>query len=383
MLPLRVVLAVQDSGYVEPLLQYIHGSDYVKKLQVTAFTRTEALLQYRDIPDLVVGETKMLEAWLSEMESTIPWIVLVEGGEEPSLDGDGLVAAKYQPLPQLLDLWISHVGGNRLGKNESYSGSTQIIGLVSALGGSGRTTAAVNIARQLGMMGRKVFYLNLETINSSALFSGGYRREGTFSRLLYDIKSSQENAGRAGLTHTPYVMAHEALKCDVFEPSDHLKELMEITAEDVGALIELVSGSGEYDVLVIDTDNQSRERLDAVMDHCQWLLWLLLDDLISMHKSGTWLDYLEKENPDWFREIMNKSKFIVNRYTGSLGNPLPRKDMRVDGALPYIPSWKQVQQEELLLSSPIFQREILKLCSDLLGERRWLAGESNGGRAYG
>ncbi|SMF73782.1 Cellulose biosynthesis protein BcsQ [Paenibacillus uliginis N3/975] len=384
MLPVRVVLAVQDSEYVEPLLQYIHGSEYVKKVQVTAFTRVEALLQYRDIPDLIVGEANMLEAWLSEEVLSVPWIVLTEGGEELNLAGEGLTAAKYQPLPKLLDMWISHVGGNRTRKNELHSGSTQIIGLVSVLGGSGRTTAAVNMARQLGVMGLKVFYLNLETVNSSALFSGGNRREGTFSRLLYEIKSSQENGERNELSLTRYVMAHDALKCDVFEPSDHLKELMEMTAEDVKVLIDLIYKSGQYDVIVIDTDNQSRERLNAVMENCHFLLWMLLDDLISMYKNGIWLSHMEKENPDWFGQIMGKSRFIVNRFTGSLGNPLPRKDMRMDGVLPYIPSWKQVQQEDLLLCSPIFQREILKLCSDLLGETGWFGMRSTSGeRAYG
>lgn len=384
MLPVRIVLAVQDSRYVEPLLQYIHGSEYVKKVQVTAFTRVEALLQHRDIPDLIVGEAKMLEAWLNEGISSVPWIVLTEGGEEPSLAGDGLIVAKYQPLPQLLELWMNHVGGNRERKNEAHSDSTQIIGLVSVLGGSGRTTAAVNMAKQLGVMGLKVFYLNLETINTSALFSGGNRREGAFSRLLYEIKSSQESGERTELPLARYVMVHDTLKCDVFEPSDHLKELMEMTAEDVNILIELISKSGQYDVIVIDTDNQSKERLHAVMDHCQLLLWVLLDDLISMHKNGVWLSHMEKENPEWFRQIMSKSRFIVNRYTGSLGNPLPRKDMTMDGVLPYIPSWKQVQQEELLLCSPIFQREILKLCSDLLGENGWFDLRSKDGEhAYG
>ena len=40
--------------------------------------------------------------------------------------------------------------------------------------------------------------------------------------------------------------------------------------------------------------------------------------------------------------------------------------MSIDGVLPYIPSWKQLHREDLLLSSPIYQREVLKLCQQLL-----------------
>ncbi|MFC7681265.1 hypothetical protein [Paenibacillus sp. GCM10028914] len=385
MLPVRIVLAVQDSGYVEPMLNFIHGSEYVKRVQVTAFTRMDALLQYGEIPDLIVGEVEMLEAWLTEGRSSVPWVVLSEGEDNSNLIGDGLTTAKYQPLPQLLDLWIAQTRGSRVSKNDSYTGSTLITGFVSVLGGSGRTTASVNMAKQLGVLGRKVFYLNLETVNSTALFPTGRRREdgGSFSRLLYEIKSSQETTEGTEISLAQYVMRHDGLKCDVFEPSDHLQELMEMTAGDVEVLIDLISKSGQYDVVVIDTDNQSEERLRTVMEKSNVLLWVLLDDLISMYKTGMRFGHMERKEPVLFGQIMGKSRFIVNRFTGSLANPLPHKDMRVDGMLPYIPSWKQLHQEDLLLCSPIFQRDILKLCSELLGESDWGVTESRGGRVYG
>lgn len=68
MIPVRLVLAVQDSRYVEPLLNYVHGSSYGSALQVTAFTRVESFLHYMDAgdtPNLVVGDANMLESWLS------------------------------------------------------------------------------------------------------------------------------------------------------------------------------------------------------------------------------------------------------------------------------------------------------------------------------
>lgn len=68
MIPARLVLAVQDSRYVEPLLSYLHGSSYGSVLQVTAFTRTDSFLHYMEVgevPNLVAGDTEMLESWLS------------------------------------------------------------------------------------------------------------------------------------------------------------------------------------------------------------------------------------------------------------------------------------------------------------------------------
>ncbi|MNP48645.1 hypothetical protein D3C76_1427800 [compost metagenome] len=66
--------------------------------------------------------------------------------------------------------------------------------------------------------------------------------------------------------------------------------------------------------------------------------------------------------------MMLKSKFILNRYVGNLANTLPVNIERIDGVLPYIPSWKQVCHEEIILSSPIFQRDVVNLCRDLVGD---------------
>ena len=49
MIPARLVLAVQDSRYVEPLLSYVHGSSYGSALQVTAFTRIDSFLHYMEV----------------------------------------------------------------------------------------------------------------------------------------------------------------------------------------------------------------------------------------------------------------------------------------------------------------------------------------------
>lgn len=383
MQPVRLVLAVQDKGYIEPLLHYIQCSEYAVIVQVTAFTRAEAFLQFMESgsrPDLVVGDTELLKAWLSASESSLPWIALMEGGEEKP-EGDGLTVSKYQPLSRLLESWIQYVQERRGGARMDRTEGTRIIGITSALGGCGKTTTAVNMAKQLAVMGSKVFYLNLETVNSSAVFPIGPEiGRRPFSRLLYDLKAVQETGEEADVE--PYILRNEALKCDVFAPNGHIGELMEMTFEDAKTLIRSIAGSGRYDFIVLDSDWVTGERFQALVTESHLLWWILLDDLIGMFKSGARLNDLERRDPDLFGNMMAKSRFIVNRYTGSLANSLPRSDMSLDGALPYIPSWKQVRQEEILLCSPIFQREILRLCGDMLGENKIMPSGSTGDAAY-
>lgn len=372
MQPVRLVLAVQDKEYVELLLQYVQGSEYAKQVQITAFTRVDAFLQAMEHggrPDLVVGDSAMLKAWLHESEASLPWAALLDGGEAPPAE-EGLAIPKYQPLSRLLDSCIRRVKDSRSGGIAvPHTGAgTVIVGVASALGGCGKTTVAVNAVRQLGVMGRKVFYLNLETANTSALFPAGQKnRCESFSRLLYDLKSAAENGEK--LKPEPYVIRHDMLKCETFEAGGSVQEMMEMTCEDTAQLIRMVAESGRYDVVIVDGDVNTDGRFKALVEECHLLLWLLLDDLIGMHKTRLWFQDLEQRQPEMFRELAGKCRYIVNRYTGALANTLPRKEMILNGTLPFIPSWKQVQQEELLLCSPIFQREILKLLGDLLGDQ--------------
>ncbi|MGW8823784.1 hypothetical protein ACWGNU_16925 [Paenibacillus lautus] len=370
MIPARLVLAVQDSRYVEPLLNYVHGSSYGSALQVTAFTRVESFLHYMDsgeTPNLVVGDADMLENWLSRGEASVPWLLLSEGHSALSLMEGCDSTPKYQPLPQLLDIMVTRCRRSGGTLDKWNSGSTPVLGIVSSLGGSGKSTIAMNMAKQLGVLGLRVFYLNLESVNSSALFpSGSVGMEGSFSRLLYDVKASQESASETELSIAPYIIRHHGLKCDSFEPSFNVKEISEMTVDDTSLLLTSLISCHHYDAIVVDTEGDSGERLQAVLEQAGLLIWVLLDDLISMHKSGVWLDQLELKSPAQFGSVRKRSRFIVNRYTGQLVNGLPRKDMSVDGVLPYIPSWKQLHREDLLLSSPIYQREVLKLCQQLL-----------------
>lgn len=384
MIPARLVLAVQDSRYVEPLLNYAYGSAYGSALQVTAFTRIDSFLHYMstgEAPNLVVGDTEMLESWLSRGDASVPWLLLSEGHSSLSLMEGGNSTPKYQPLPQLLEVMITHCKRSGGSIEKLSTGTTPVVGIVSPLGGSGKSTIAMNMAKQLGVLGLRVFYLNLETVNSSALFpSGSVGMEGSFSRLLYDIKASQESASRPELSIIPYIIRHHSLKCDSFEPSFNVKEITEMTVEDTSLLLNSLVTCNHYDAIVVDTEGYLEERVQAVLDQAGLLIWVLLDDLISMHKCGVWMDQLESKNPALFGSVNKRSRFIVNRFTGQLANSLPRKDMNLDDVLPYIPSWKQLHQEELLLCSPIYQREVLKLCQQLLENSGIMPALTGGGQ---
>ncbi|MHA0857205.1 P-loop NTPase family protein [Paenibacillus sp. CMAA1364] len=383
MIPIRVVLAVQECDYIELLLRYVHSSEYADKLTINSFTSVDTFMEYmngNEGKDVIIAEEVFLTPWLQTGEQSVTWVILHERGQS-SLEGP--VLAKYQPIPQLLDSILQFTRRKGIVTRSQNFGEMEMVGILSAVGGSGKTTTALNIAKQLGASGRSVFYLNLETMNSSAVFPSQIRhgeRGAGLSRLLYELKAAQEKKDYSSISIASYVVHHEGIKADIFEPLLNIKEWMQMSKNDVCQLMQLIADSGQYDVMIVDTDSIAEERCEAVMEMCGILIWILLDDIISMHKSGQWLSYIERSNQSGYRDMMLKSKFIMNRYVGTLVNKLPSHVEHVDEFLPYIPSWKQVNHEEILLSSPIFQRDILNLCRSIVSDQQLV---TLGGLAHG
>lgn len=386
MVPYRVTLAVKEAQYLEGILHYVHSSEFGDKLHISGFTKLDAFMKYMDgeeLPDAVVGEAAFLEPWLAGKNSDIPNWILLGHGEAASIQGP--VLPKYQPLPELMASILGLC--RREGQRRTLpvaDGEAVTIGFVSVVGGSGKTTAAVNMAKQLGAAGLSVFYLNLETVNSSGIFprqGGGAESTEGLPGMLYELKAAQEEKHVQTLVSPePYTVHHPGIRADWFKPVTNLKELVQLGKADTRKLLQSIAACGRYDVVIADTDSGPNERMAAVLEGCRHLVWLMLDDITNLYKNGQWFAFMERSQPELFAELAGKSRYVVNRFTGQLANPLPACIPEVDGVLPYIPSWKQNSNEELLLSSPIYQRDILKLCKSLLGDS-FVSG--SGVRGYG
>lgn len=66
----RIVLAVRESQYIEPLLHYVHHSDYGELLRISAFSRPDTFMEFMasgEPADAVVGDPSLLNpGWLKE-----------------------------------------------------------------------------------------------------------------------------------------------------------------------------------------------------------------------------------------------------------------------------------------------------------------------------
>ncbi|MCM3127630.1 MULTISPECIES: hypothetical protein [unclassified Paenibacillus] len=373
----KVVLASRTREYVDAVLDYVQGSEYSRKFHVTAFSQPEAMMRYMSeqtrasMPDLIVGELEFIELMRDGLDQErVPILLLAE---QRSTDGDLPLVMKYQPLFVLLGAWeeaVSNSGTVRLVSKLSGDESL-VIGVTSASGGCGKTTVALNLAKQLGRAGYSVFYLNLETLDSTKPFLQTSHQaareeelEEAFSRLMYLIRA-RRSGGKASehrVDIRSYVMWNEQIKSHYFYPARNRNEMRQLTKSDVYALLEVLIESEQYQYIIIDHDSVWDERAEALMDSSNLLIWLLSDDILTLGKASEWVKYQEQLDPTRYAQIQEKSTYVINRYTGTVVNTMPDEYIQTCFYLPYIPSWKQMREPELLLGSPIYQKEMRRLC---------------------
>lgn len=373
----KIVLAVRESQFIEPVLHFVHHSDYGEMLRITAFSRMETFMAFMksgEAPDAVIGDPVFIEAWLLESRSRIPWAVLHEtsGSINPGPGGQtGTAIAKYQALPALLEAILQLCDVRKVKPAAAVREELLLLGLVSASGGSGRTTIALNMAKVLGGMGLSVFYLNLESVDSSVLplrsaSSGGPGLDG----LLYELNARQNADDRNSPGTKPdigkYVIRHERLRCDAFRPPANLQEMLQMTRQDTLELLELIAGSGKYDVILADTGGLEEERTLAVLERCRSLLWILRNDDASLYKTERWLKQYASGFSDSPAGILERSAYIMNRAEEGADHGVLSEGLRIDAALPDIPSWSLRHQGELRLNSPQFIAGIRKLCQTVV-----------------
>lgn len=376
-IPIKLVLAVQEEEYIEPFLQYVHASEFDRRLVVTAFSRKEAFAQYMlesggEI-DAVLGDRTFLEAAEGMKRPGLYFIELGEGGGPQH--SDRLRVDKYQSLHQLLAAVIELVQGGS-GKEGRTGGQPWVIGVYSTVGGLGKTTVALHLARQLATEGEKVFYLNLETVGSAPPFAGQRTKEEKpgLARLLYDLKAAEDRREPPRSPISSYACRHPVLQGDTLAPPDNLNELLEMERKDTVELIDYIAGSGLYDSVIVDMDSFPDGRAEAVLERADRVVWIVTDDWGVMRKTGGWLTHLERTKPDFYRLLLKKTRFVLNRYTGKQVADLPRPEVKLRATLSYIPAWSQGSRQGELLHSPLYQRDVIRLCRELLGEESPLAG---------
>lgn len=359
---LRIIVVDEDEQYVQKLATYIRSQHEAKRLSLDYFTQVEAFIHTVDYTKgghalYLIHESLSGHEGLEPLRQHIVWL-----SEQHTEDGEGAVVRlfKYQPLNQLMaKLLVLQDDDRRNHTNVARSKTCSTIAIYSAVGGSGKTTIALNLARQFSEQGKNVFLLNFELFSSlSAFFASDVN--DPFSRLLYYARTRPQRLEEMIEQFKCY--DHKS-KISYLPSPVNLRELSEMTEADVHTVLKSLSTSPAYDYIIIDLPTNYDVLVWSAMKHCDQLLWLLVDDLMCWPKSQLALTEIKHLEQMANVNLKNKTKFILNKYTGREISVLDKglNDVTIDYCLPYIPEWKNAESPKSLLSSAVFNSQLAQL----------------------
>lgn len=224
---------------------------------------------------------------------------------------------QYQSLPQLLrgmsELFdvMSHTGTQSTDNGRSNS---KVVTVHSASGGVGKTTFALHLANAASMLQHRTFYLNLERYNTANLWLSNNEAEAGsgagLSDLLYGIKTRSQLQAQWLLQHRKY---DPHLKCDYLLGFTNIEDRLALSAEDAVAIVDTISQSGHYDVVVVDMDDGMEELHIALLDRADRNFWIVTEDRSVLRKQSIANMYGEQKWGERFQRLLQKSQAIRNR----------------------------------------------------------------------
>ncbi|MDP5274094.1 AAA family ATPase [Chengkuizengella axinellae] len=355
---ISIIIASSDLEYVEALSRFFISSGFGEKFSILFFTEEPLLREYiqcNEVDVLLIDEV-----WLSIVSTYQMYIqILSESNED--LDSDYPTHYKYQPIDELLlsikkSCFELKKTNNREKKNEL---KTKVVSIFSPAGGSGKTTLAMNLTKQITSFQQQVVYISLETFYAPQFTLSNTEETNTFSKLIYYLKTNP-NVLQNNLEE--YTQFHSSLHCDFIQPSLCWQDMMDIQLNDMKKLIQFIKETNKYNYIVIDCSTSLHERILGALQESDYILNLVLDDIQCILKMKQWSQQSGTVNGVSLNEVFSAStKCILNKQTNDLTNNIKKHDVKIDGNLPYIPEWKSTQHIDQILTEEIYNQHVIQI----------------------
>ena len=192
-------------------------------------------------------------------------------------------------------------------------------------GGAGATSLAIAYAKRLARRGIPTLYLNFEILNSSEIFLNGDGNIG-FDEIIYAIKSKKQSVSLK--IESSVLKTSEGL--NFFNKSRTALDMLELSDEDISALIKEIKGMGKYRHIIIDCNFDPGSRLNTFSKFAYKMVFVFDDTKQGIKKMSELNEALHIMENNGAIDITNKMTLICNKVKDlnniSISKELPVRD---------------------------------------------------------
>ena len=222
----------------------------------------------------------------------------------------GLAIYKYKNANSIVGDLLGLLDSNVSVDSCRQGCTTSIIMIHSAVGGSGKTMLSLLLAKTFANQANRVFYLNLESCQSTNLFLKG-QNNGNFAQVLYYLKNGDINlASRVRTLRS----IDESTSIFYFEPSENIMDNADLNTNDINMLIKAIKESDDYDFIIIDSPSTINSSTVALLEASNRVVCITNETQICLHKTQILFNYIDKiSGGENLEKIRNKIYIAGNK----------------------------------------------------------------------
>lgn len=314
---LSLVIADSDVSYIRGLSGYIN-SNHSTAFQVSCFTKAESFIGYMEQQseaDVLLISPDFYDLSM-RYENFRLKLILSTGALSQEYEGFQTIN-KYGTGEKLLSEVVhlySKFNPSEL-RFPAYSKNTKFVGVYSPAGGAGKTTIASALSIQCNELGMRSFYMNLESIQSTGVFFN-LNNKRNLSYVFYYLKEKSNNLSfkMDGIKSTEACNGVE-----YFNPPESPMEYEEISVDELKQLVEGIKEMGCYDIVFIDMSSTFDKKNYKIMNLCDQVILVVLEEPISLYKNKMLLNELVKLSEADKGCVSEKFITVINKYRGRCG----------------------------------------------------------------
>lgn len=310
MIKINMVILDKDSMFLNQLSRYI--LDKSDKFSVSSFSDINKFNEYAE--EARIDLLLFSEDFLGRIGVNLRFtkILMAEGYVRES--EDYYTISKYQKaesfIKNVLMIYAQDTGNS--GVVMSTDKNSYLIGIYSPIGGSGKTTIALSLAKTLSGTGAKVLYLNFEKISSVT----GFFRDNTersFSEIIMALKSMRDNLKLKIMSNVSF---HNISRIYFINPPESAIEFSELSIEETVKIIDGACETGEYDYIIVDFSSDFDKRMLSVLEICRKVIVPVSEGDLEEAKIRLFINELKILGYE--DNILRKTALVLNRVKNEL-----------------------------------------------------------------
>lgn len=356
---INLVIADIDEMYLDNLAGFMFNK-YYSTFKIKTFSSRELFIEFLkekkwNSPDLILlGDEFSTDEEIQKLIGTDSLGLIGIGVQyAPTQNPDMLYIEKYQSAETITEEIVEYytslnpVYKSSENNERSYS---KVISMFSSSGGAGKSTIAVNLANQLSSFGKRVLYLDLQSLNTTFLYYGDTNKkfDMNFTNLIFSIK---ENSTDIKNIITNIVVKDDQTNVFFIPPPYFSLEIDELTAEDYEDIIHELKVSNIVDYIVIDTETGIKSKNITIFKHSDFIINIENECLVSSYKDQV-MKCQEIRN-DKKIKIFDKNKIInIKNNMNSKTYSEYKNDISEDSYLiPFIPNIYQEKDNKISINN--------------------------------